>query len=102
MKSKKAQHKVGIPAKRRGQQIGYAGNPDQNREKSEATPARRGKRPRVNKQAADVSAQNISSSSVTPSTNTPSTPAMNVPHGGAGGGERVFKKRLAKKRARKS
>ena len=42
MRAKKDQHKAGIPAKPRGQQTGFAGNPDQNREEVEKTPALRG------------------------------------------------------------
>jgi hypothetical protein len=95
----KDQHKVGIPAKPRGQQTGYAGQPDQNRKEKSATPAIRGRRRVANKQAGDTSEQNIGSDATSPSTNTPSTPAMQTKsHGGAGGAE-VFKKRLARKRA---
>jgi hypothetical protein len=101
MGAKKDQHKAGIPAKRRGQQMGYSGNPDQNREEAEATPARLGRRRKSNKMAADVSAQNIGSNSVTPRTSSPSTPAMNVRPHGEGGGEKVFKRRLAKQRSGK-
>jgi hypothetical protein len=100
MQAKRDQHKAGIPAKRRGQQMGYSGNLDKNRKEEEATPARLGRRPKSNKMAADVSAQNIGSDSVTPRTSSPSTPAMNVtPHGD--GGEKVFKRRLAKQRSGK-
>jgi len=101
MATKKDQHKVGTPAKPRGQQMGFAGNPDQNREAEKETPARLGKRPRSNKMAADVSAQNVSSNPVTPRTTSPSTPAMNVGTKGDSGGERVFKRRLAKLRSQK-
>lgn len=38
MPEKKDQHKAGIPDKPRGQQTGFAGNPDQNREEMEKTP----------------------------------------------------------------
>ena len=95
----KDQHIVGIPEKRRGQQMGFAGQPDQNRQEMEATPAIKGLRRQVNKLAADKSEQNVSSDATTPSTNTPSTPAMNVPARSETGGATVFKRRLARKRA---
>ena len=101
MGKKKDQHKVGIPAKPRGQQMGFAGNPDQNREETKETPARLGRRPTANKMAADVSSQNVASSPVTPRTNAPSTPAMNARRKGESGGERTFKTRLAKQRLQK-
>ena len=44
MGSKKDQHKAGISSKPRGQQTGFAGNPDQNREAKKETPALRGRR----------------------------------------------------------
>jgi hypothetical protein len=40
MATKKDQHKTGIPAKPRGQQTGFAGNPDQNREEMERSTGR--------------------------------------------------------------
>jgi hypothetical protein len=49
----------------------------------------------------DASAQHIGSDPITPSTNSPSTPAMNTRVKGDSGGEKVFKRRLAKKRALK-
>lgn len=99
MQSKRDQHNTGIRGKRRGQQTGYAGNLDQNREEAEATPARLGKRRKSNKLAADISAQNIGSNSVTPRTSSPSTPAMNIRPKGDAGGEKAFKRRLAKQRS---
>jgi hypothetical protein len=99
MQTRGRQDKAGIPAKPRGQQTGFAGNPDQNLEAAAATPARLGKRPKSNQMSADVSAQNVGSNPVTPRTSSPSTPAMNVGVRRAGGGEKAFKKRLAKKRA---
>jgi hypothetical protein len=74
--SKKDQHKVGIPSKPRGQQTGFAGNPDQNREEMKKTPALRGRRKSANKMFGDASEQQTGSSAVTPSTNSPSTPGM--------------------------
>jgi len=70
------QHKVGIPAKPRGQQTGFAGHPDQNREEMEKTPAVRGKMKKKNKMFSDASEQHIGGNAVTPSTNSPSTPGM--------------------------
>jgi hypothetical protein len=74
--TKKDQHKAGIPEKPRGQQTGFAGNPDQNREEKEETPALRGNRKKGNKMFGDASRQHTGASSVTPSTNRPSTPGM--------------------------
>jgi hypothetical protein len=76
MPAKKDQHKAGIPAKPRGQQTGFAGNPDQNREEMEKTPALRGRMKKKNKMFGDASDQHIGGSPVTPSTNSPSTPGM--------------------------
>jgi hypothetical protein len=73
---RKGQHKAGIPAKPRGQQTGFAGNPDQNRKAKDETPALRGVRTRGNKMFGSASEQHIGGDSVTPSTNRPSTPAM--------------------------
>ena len=74
--AKKDQHKVGIPPKPRGQQTGFAGNPDQNREEMKNTPALRGRMKKKNKMFSDASEQHIGGSAVTPSTNSPSTPGM--------------------------
>ena len=72
----KDQHKAGIPPKPRGQQTGFAGNPDQNREEMKKTPALRGRRKKENKMFEDASEQHIGGNAVTPSTNSPSTPGM--------------------------
>jgi hypothetical protein len=72
----KDQHKTGIAEKPRGQQTGFAGNPDQNREEKEETPALRGNRKKTNKMFGDESRQHTGSSPATPSTNRPSTPGM--------------------------
>jgi hypothetical protein len=74
--TRKDQHKTGIPEKPRGQQTGFAGNPDQNREEKEETPALRGNRKKTNKMFGDESRQHTGSSPATPSTNRPSTPGM--------------------------
>jgi hypothetical protein len=74
--TKKDQHKVGTPEKPRGQQTGFAGNPDQNREEVDSTPALRGRRKKTNKMFSDKSRQHSGTSAATPSTNQPSTPGM--------------------------
>ena len=74
--AKKDQHKAGIPPKPRGQQTGFAGNPDQNREEMKNTPALRGRRKNANKMFSDESEQHTGGDAVTPSTNSPSTPGM--------------------------
>lgn len=73
MAATKDQHKTGIPQKPRGQQTGFAGNPDQNREEMEKTPALRGRRKSANKMFGDASEQHVGGNSATPSTNAPST-----------------------------
>src|SRR5436305_8497060 len=95
MVTKKDQHKVGTPRKPRGQQMGFAGNPDQNREAMKETPALRGRRKKATKMFADESSQHIGGDAVTPSSNMPSVPAA-TPTGkklGETGGERAFKER---------
>ncbi len=76
MGTKKDQHNVGTPEKPRGQQTGFAGNPDQNREEMNSTPAVRGRMKKKNKMFGDASEQHVGGSAVTPSTNSPSTPGM--------------------------
>jgi len=99
---RKDQHTVGTPVRPRGQQTGFAGQNDQNREEKEETPAVRGRRQSANKMSADASSQHVGSDSTKPATNSPSVPAMNVKAKGASGGETQFKKRLARKRAKES
>ena len=72
----KDQHKAGTRSKPRGQQTGFAGNPDQNREQQNETPALRGARKKGNRMFGDASEQHIGGDAVTPSTNRPSTPGM--------------------------
>ena len=98
MANKKDQHQVGIPEKPRGQQTGFAGHTDQNREEKDHTPAISGRRKTKNKMFGDASAQHVASDPTTPSTNSPSTPAMNAKRKGGAGGEAVFKRRLARHR----
>ncbi|HEY0319756.1 MAG TPA: hypothetical protein VGC66_02175 [Pyrinomonadaceae bacterium] len=98
MSSKKKQSKAGRKQKPRGQQTGFAGNPDQNRVESENTPALRGRRKAANKMFADESEQQVGSDASKPSTNSPSVPAA-IPANtklGESGGERAFKQRQAK------
>ena len=98
--AKKDQHKTGLSPKPRGQQMGTAGAPDQNREATADTPALSGKRKAANKFFADKSSQQMQSDPTSPKSNPPSTPAM-VGAGpkGESGGETIFKARLKKKRA---
>lgn len=98
MEKGKDQHKVGTPEKPRGQQTGFAGNPDQNRQEMKTTPALSGRRKNANKMSADVSEQHVGSDATKPSTNSPSVSGMIPPAQGDAGGERGFKRRLAKKR----
>ena len=100
MARKRDQHTVGTPEKLRGQQTGFAGNADKNREEMKETPALRGKRKLANKMFADASQQHIGGDSITPTTNSPSVPAMNQKGQGGQGGERIFKQRLSRKRSR--
>jgi hypothetical protein len=98
MGSKKDQHKTGTPEKPRGQQTGFAGNPDQNREAMKDTPALRSRRKKATEMFADESSQHIGGDAVTPTSNMPSVPAA-APTGkklGETGGERAFKQRQKK------
>jgi hypothetical protein len=94
MGSKKDQHKAGVPSKPRGQQTGFAGNPDQNREEKAETPALRGRRKTANKMFADNSSQHQATDAAKPKSNMPSIPAqVGGGHIGETGGEIAFKKR---------
>lgn len=97
MGTRKDQHRVGAPKKPRGQQTGFAGNPDQNRKEMKTTPAIRGRRKKVYKMFGDASEQHIGGDSVTPSTNSPSTPGMMPIAKGDSRAERVFKRRMSQK-----
>ncbi len=99
MASRKTQAKAGIPAQRRGQQMGDAktNNPNKQTESKANTPALRGRRKAENKFFADDSAQQAGSNAARPRSNTPSVPAAQ-PTGkklGESGGERAFKRRQA-------
>lgn len=99
MSSKEEQSKVGRKQKPRGQQTGFSGNPDQNREAMKSTPALRGRRKAANKMFDDESAQHVGSDAAKPRSNTPSLPAA-IPGNvklGESGDERAFNKRRAKK-----
>ena len=94
MSTKKDQHKAGAPEKPRGQQTGFAGNPDQNREEKENTPALRGRRKEATELFADESKNEETGDAVTPRSNQPSTPAQNSGgHVGETGGEIAFKQK---------
>jgi hypothetical protein len=95
MSSKKEQSKVGRKQKPRGQQTGFVGNPDQNREEMKNTPALRGRRKAANKMFADESSQQVGSDAAKARTNQPSVPAA-LPGNtklGESGDERAFKKK---------
>lgn len=99
MSSKEKQSKAGIPAKRRGQEMGRPGNRDQNREEMKDTPAMRGRRKTANKMFAEDSSQHVGGDAATPKSASPSVPAA-IPAGkplGESGGERAFKKRRGTK-----
>src|SRR4029078_5134085 len=99
MREKKDQHTVGTPEKLRGQQTGFAGNPDQNRKEMKETPALSGRRKANNRMFGDASQQHIGSDATKPSTNSPSTPAIKIKPKRSGGGAGGFKPRLADTRA---
>ena len=94
--SKKAQNKAGIPARRRGQQMGdERSRPDKDTEPEKETPATRGRRKAASKFFADDSSQTTGSSGEAQRDNSPSVPAA-TPTGtklGESGGEREFKAR---------
>lgn len=96
MVSKKAQSKAGVPAARRGQQMGDERSPASKVEEAKKeTPALRGRLKKSNKYFADDSSQAVGTGGETPSDNSPSVPAA-IPTGkkiGESGGERVFKRR---------
>ncbi|MCA1815833.1 MAG: hypothetical protein LC746_05390 [Acidobacteria bacterium] len=102
MATRKAQAKAGVPAARRGQQMGdsRSTNTPAKQEQAKAdTPAARGRRKEVNKFFADDSSQQTGANAARPRSNTPSTPGA-VPTGvkkGESGGERAFKQRQSKR-----
>ena len=97
MSSEHDQHTAGIPSKQRGQQTGFAGNPDQNRQEKAETPELSGRREDENETFADDSAQHVGSNSAAPNTNSPSTPGFNSGgHVGESGDEIAFKQQQKK------
>jgi hypothetical protein len=105
MVSKKAQSKAGIPARRRGQQMGDERSAkDKTPDAKQQTPALSGGREEANKFFADESSQHVGGGGEAPSATSPSLPAA-LPTGeplGQSGGERAFKKRQgAKAKGRK-
>ena len=100
MGTKKDQHTVGTPKKPRGQQTGYAGNPDKNREAMKSTPALGGRGKTSNKMTADKSARHLGGDAASPSATSPSI-AGAMPTGkrlGESGGERVAKLKTRKRK----
>lgn len=98
MATRKAQRKVGTPAKPRGQEMGRGRDKDQNREAKADTPSLRGRRKSESKMFADKSSQHVGSDAATPRSNQPSVPAT-LPAGkplGQSGGEKEFKRRQEK------
>lgn len=97
MTSKKAQGKAGVPARRRGQQMGdERSHPDKTQEAKSETPALRGRRKEANKFFADESSQNVGSDGEAPRDNSPSVPTAiptGEPLGASGGEKRARRKR---------
>ncbi len=97
MSSEHDQHKTGIPSKRRGQQTGFAGNPDQNRAEKAETPELSGRREDENEMFADASTQQMGSNSAAPNSASPSVPGFNSGgHVGETGDEIAFKQQQKK------
>jgi hypothetical protein len=101
MTTKKAQSKAGIPANRRGQQMGddKTNSPNKLSAAKQNTPALRGRRKAANKFFADDSQQAVGGNAARPRSNSPSTPAA-VPTNvkkGESGGEKIFKQQQARK-----
>ena len=99
--SKKTQAKAGVPARRRGQQMGdERSQPDKTHEAQAETPALRGRRKAASKFFGDESSQRTGTRGEAPRDNTPSVPAA-IPTNtkiGESGGESEFK---ARQKARK-
>jgi hypothetical protein len=101
MATKKAQTKAGIPARRRGQQMGddKTNSPNKQNEAKQNTPALRGRRKDANKFFADDSAQQGGSDAATPRSNSPSVAAA-LPTGvkqGVSNAERAGKRLTQRK-----
>jgi hypothetical protein len=99
MASKKSQRNVGIPAKRRGQQMGDSrSNPNVQAEAEARTPPLSGRRKSASKLYGDESSKEIASDATGPSSTSPSVPGA-IPTGnplGQSGGEKIFKRRARK------
>ncbi|HEX8748872.1 MAG TPA: hypothetical protein VF717_16985 [Pyrinomonadaceae bacterium] len=102
MSSKKEQRKVGGKQKPRGQQTGFVGNPDQNREEMKNTPALRGRRKAATKMFGDESSQQVGTDAAKPRSNQPSLPAAMPTNTklGESGDERAFKARQKSKKGK--
>ncbi len=104
MVSKKAQSKAGLPARRRGQQMGDGRSTlNKNEETKDDVPALSGRRGEASEFFADESSQAIGSDGDAPSAVSPSTPAA-IPTGerlGQSNAEKVFKGRQRKTRQAK-
>jgi hypothetical protein len=97
MANEKDQHKVGIPKKPRGQEMGRPGLEDRSRQSKKETPALHGRRKKANEMFADDSAQHVGANPSAPRSNSPSTPGA-LPGDvklGESGGETAFKQRHA-------
>jgi hypothetical protein len=100
MGTKKEQRKAGSKQKPRGQQTGFVGNPDQNREEMKNTPALRGRRKTESRMFDDDSAQQVGTDAAKPRSNQPSLPAA-LPTNtklGESNDERAFKQRQKAKK----
>lgn len=103
MSDKHDQHTVGIPQRRRGQQVGDTRSAIQNRDDAdwEETPEINGDvRRSENQFIADNSSQHFGGDATAPDHVSPSTPAA-IPEGqplGQSGGEKEFKQRQQKGR----
>lgn len=102
MSSKKEQRKVGGKQKPRGQQTGFVGNPDQNREEMKNTPALRGRRKAANKMFGDESSQQVGTDAAKPRSNHPSLPAAMPANTklGESNDERAFNARQKSKKSK--
>lgn len=104
MVNRKAQSKAGVPARRRGQQMGDERSVvDKATDAEKDVPALRGRRKEANEFFADASSQAVGSDGDAPRDNSPSTPAA-IPTGeplGQSNAERVFKARQTKPKGKR-
>ena len=105
MASRKTQSKAGVPAARRGQQMGdeRSGGANKQQESKADTPALSGRRKDANKFFADDSAQQAAAEGDRPRSNSPSVPAA-LPTGaklGESNAERAGKRNQSKARTTK-